>query len=102
MAVLRKEFKRAPYIAEAVAFYREYEWGWACESEVEPLLDRLNYWLEVLEKAEGWAPPLEDDEVEWREAARNVCTGLVVALDGFVGVAAAVNDRARVDPAPDV
>lgn len=90
MATLRKEIKCSPYIAEAVAFYRDYEWGWACESEVEPLLDRLDYWLEVLVEAEGWAPPLEDGDVAWREAARNVCTGLVVALDGFVAIAVRV------------
>ena len=63
MATLRKEIKRSPYIAESAAFYREHEWGSACESEVEPLLDRLDYWLEALENAEGWTPPLEDGDV---------------------------------------
>ena len=89
MATLRKEIKRSLYIAESAAFYREHEWG-SCESEVEPLLDRLDYWLEALEDAEGWALPLLDEEVEWLEAVRNVCTGLVMALDGFVAIAVRV------------
>lgn len=101
MATLRKEIKRAPYIAESAAFYREYEWG-LCESQVEPLLDLLDYWLEDLEDAEGWAPPLLDHEVEWLEAVRNVCTGLVMALDGFVTIAATVAEVPSCPPDPTV
>lgn len=99
MATLRKEIKRSPYIAESAAFYREHEWG-SCESEVEPLLDRLDYWLEVLEDAETWSLPLLDEEVEWLEAARDVCTGLVTALDGFVPIAAAVAEVRSCPPGP--
>ena len=93
MAILRKEIKRAPYVAEMLAYYREYEWG-EYEEVVEDLLDRLDHWQMSLEDAEAWDFPLLDSERGWVTAAQDICMGLLMTLGGLTTIADAINGRA--------
>lgn len=93
MGILRKEIKRAPYVNEMAAYYREYEWG-EYDEVVEDLLDRLDHWQMSLEDAEAWDFPLPDRERGWVTAAQDICMGLLTTLGGLATIADAINGRA--------
>ena len=93
MAILRKEIKRAPYVNEMAAYYREYEWG-EYDEVVEDLLERLDHWAMSLEDAELWDLSVLDEERGWVTAAQDICMGLLMALGGLKVIADAINDRA--------
>lgn len=94
MSILRKEIKRAPYVNEAAAYYRDREWG-EYDEAVEDLLDRLEHWRGALEEAEAWDLSLLVEERGWVTAAQDICMGLLMTLGGLATIADAINDRAE-------